>query len=411
MELTMRGTLIFVHGTGVRQAGLEKTWDIFQSRARKSGFDGVTLDLCDWGPTHAPHLDRIDAALPETAAPDLVEPTSDSAAAWELLLGDPLFELRLAAEAAPRAAPVAVPGQARPDAAALGLIANLAELEEGDVTGSLSAAGISGDEVRGAALLVAGSDEFGQAALVAGSELDEDFLESVARAVVAYVLVEHRDDEMGAQPELAFRPQLRSDVVDLVVRTLYPGITRGVGTWLRDKMLRFVMNPVTGAAAARRRNLMGLSTAALADILYYQRRGGDIRDYVAHSLLDRERPLTVVGHSLGGVVLVDLLSSGSAPAVDLLVTVGSQSPLFYAIDALEHLRPGVLPAPFTPWLNVYNEADLLSFCAERVFPDTAGIRDVAVDAGVPFPWSHSAYWEVDAVFDAIKADWPSLGEP
>ena len=44
-----------------------------------------------------------------------------------------------------------------------------------------------------------------------------------------------------------------------------------------------------------------------------------------------------------------------------------------------------MPAPFTPWLNIYNEADLLSFCAERVFPGTGGIRDVAVDAGVRFP--------------------------
>ena len=70
-------------------------------------------------------------------------------------------------------------------------------------------------------------------------------------------------------------------------------------------------------------------------------------------------------------MLVDLLSSGSAPAVDGLVTVGSQAPLFYAIDALEHLRPGAGPEPFTPWLNIYNEADLLSFCAERVFPGTA----------------------------------------
>jgi hypothetical protein len=275
----------------------------------------------------------------------------------------------------------------------------------------LPAAGISGDEVRDAALPVAGSEEFGQAALVAGSELDRDFLEAVARAVVARVLVEHRGDEIGLQPELAFQPQLRSDVVDLVLRTLYPGTTRGPVTWLRDKMVRFVENRATNFAVPRRRHLMGLSSAALADILYYQRRGRAIRDYVAHSLHDRRRPLTVVGHSLGGVVLVDLLSSGTAPPVDLLVTVGSQSPLFYAIDALEHLRPGAGPPPFTPWLNVYNEADLLSFCAERVFPDSSGIRDVAIDAGVGFPESHSAYWEVDEVFDEIRADWPSQSEP
>ncbi len=152
---------------------------------------------------------------------------------------------------------------------------------------------------------------------------------------------------------------------------------------------------------------MGLSSAALADILYYQRRGGDIRDYVARSLLDRERPLTVVGHSLGGVVLVDLLSSGSAPRGG---PVGDRRLAGPAL--LRHRRPRAPPsrsraAPFTPWLNIYNEADLLSFCAERVFPDNEGIGDFAVDARVPFPESHSAYWGVDEVFDAIKAAWPA----
>ena len=409
----MRGTLVFVHGTGVRQAGLEKTWAKFQEQAGKNGFDGVTLDLCDWGPTHAPNLDGIDAALPVVAAPDATMPSGDSAAAWELLLEDPLFELRLAAEAAPRLGrgDEALPGYVPPDRAAFRLLENLAELEKRDVDALLAAAEITAGKIREAALVVAASEEFGQAALVAGSELDPDFLEAVARAIVAQVLVEAGGEELGLQPELAFRPQLRSDVVELVLQTLFSGETRGPATWLRVKVVRFVEAMGTRVAVPRRRKFMGLSSAALADILYYQRRGGDIRDYVARSLLDRERPLTVVGHSLGGVVLVDLLSSGSAPPVDGLVTVGSQAPLFYAIDALEHLRPGAGPEPFTPWLNIYNEADLLSFCAERVFPGTSGIRDVAVDAGVGFPESHIAYWGVANVFDEIRAHWPAPGEP
>jgi hypothetical protein len=407
----VRGTLIFVHGTGVRQEGLDKTWAIFQDRARRNGFDEVTLDLCGWGPTHAPHLDRIDAALPETAAPDLIEPTGDSAAAWDLLLGDPLFELRLAAEAAPRPGPGAVPGRARPDDAARRLITNLEQIEDRDDGGLLAAAEIDGDELREAANVVKGSKEFSGAARTAGNALDVDFLEAVARAVVAQVLVEHRADQLGLQPELAFQPQLRSDVVTLVLDTLFRGKTRGPVTWLRAKVVGFAETLGTNYAVARRRRMMGLSSAAFADILYYQRRGQDIRDYVAHSLHGRERPLTVVGHSLGGVILVDLLSSDSAPPVDLLVTVGSQAPLFYAIDALENLRPGAGPEPFTPWLNIYNEEDLLSFCAERVFPGNESIVDCPVDAGVGFPESHSAYWGVEKVFDEIKAHWPATGEP
>jgi hypothetical protein len=63
--------------------------------------------------------------------------------------------------------------------------------------------------------------------------------------------------------------------------------------------------------------------------------------------------------------------------------------------------------PFTPWLNIYNRSDFLSFCAERVFPGIDGIQDSGVDPGVPFPEAHSAYWYHDPVYELIKSAWPS----
>ncbi len=404
----MQGTLVFVHGTGVREAGFEKTWEAFQKGARRRGFDDIALVACDWGPAVGPDLGGIDASLPLTAAQDPagVDDT-DSTAAWELLIDDPVFELRLAAEAAPRAAPAAAVGRKRPDEAAQDMVSNLEDLEASDADGLLARAGITGDEVWQAAQRVKAAPEFGQAALVAASEKDPEYLEAVSRAIVAEVLAGHRDDPPGLQPDIAFRRELRHEVVDLVARTLFPGATKSVEDWLKRKVVRFVARPATYIAVARRRKLSGLSSAALADILYYQRRGDEIREYVARELHRREPPLIVVGHSLGGVILVDLLSADDAPEVDLLVTVGSQSPLFYAIDALEHLRPGSGVEPFVPWLNIYNEDDLLSYCAERVFAGRDRIMDHRVDAHVPFPESHSAYWAVDDVFDAIRvAAWP-----
>ena len=89
-----------------------------------------------------------------------------------------------------------------------------------------------------------------------------------------------------------------------------------------------------------------------------------------------------------------------------LVTVGSQAPAVYLIDALHILEAGPdgrpTTPPHTPWLNIYNREDLLSFCAKRVFSGYDGITDVAVDAGVPFPASHSAYFSVDSTFEAIR---------
>ena len=111
---------------------------------------------------------------------------------------------------------------------------------------------------------------------------------------------------------------------------------------------------------------MGLGTPALGDILFYQRRGEEFLDFLSEESPGLAPPVVAVGHSLGGIVLVDLLSRPGAPPVDLLVTAGSQSPMLYAIDALDSIRWGkAQPRPFTPWLNIYNRQDFLSFRAAR----------------------------------------------
>jgi hypothetical protein len=93
------------------------------------------------------------------------------------------------------------------------------------------------------------------------------------------------------------------------------------------------------------------------------------------------------------------------------VTAGSQSPLFFAIDALETLRPTSSDGPaFVPWLNIYNPSDFLSFCASDLFGPSDEIWDRAVDPRVPFPASHSAYWHDDTVYELIKERWPALGQ-
>jgi hypothetical protein len=82
--------------------------------------------------------------------------------------------------------------------------------------------------------------------------------------------------------------------------------------------------------------------------------------------------------------------------------------MLYAIDALERIRWGRAQAtPFTPWLNLYNRQDFLSFRAAKIFAGVPGIRDEAVDPGVPFPESHSAYWYHDKVYQLIREMWPA----
>jgi hypothetical protein len=94
------------------------------------------------------------------------------------------------------------------------------------------------------------------------------------------------------------------------------------------------------------------------------------------------------------------------------VTIGSQSPLFFVIDALETLRPGEQRRPFAPWINIYDRNDLLSYLAGRVF---AGIKetgikeicDIEICAGVPFPEAHSAYFYQDETYSLLRDRWPT----
>ena len=62
------------------------------------------------------------------------------------------------------------------------------------------------------------------------------------------------------------------------------------------------------------------------------------------------------------------------------------------------------PRLAVPWLNVYDSRDFLSFVAEPLFRRSDGLAsvvDLRVHSGQDFPASHSAYWELAPVWDAI----------
>jgi hypothetical protein len=407
----MLGTLFFVHGTGVRQEGWVTTWGRVQDNAQIHGITGVNFVGCAWGPKLGVRLDLIPETLPApvitrgSGAPTELEV---GAAAWALLGEDPLFELRIAAEAAPAVDAGVVIGRLRADQGALEVLRDLASRAS---TLDLSATGLSSDEVRQAAGELAGTAELQGAARAAGSASDPDLIEAVARALVAGVLAHHRWDESGSAPVVAYDRARRDALVQQLREALVPATTRAAMTgWLKQKAAGFAARKATQLAARRRQELMDMSTPTVGDILFYQRRGGEILSFVARGLARATPPVVAVGHSLGGIILVDLLSREDAPRVDLLVTAGSQPAMLYAIDALDRLRPGqVAPVPFKPWLNIYNRQDALSFCAARVFPGFDGIQDEEVDPGVPFPESHGAYWTCGRVYDLIREHWPRSG--
>lgn len=108
-------------------------------------------------------------------------------------------------------------------------------------------------------------------------------------------------------------------------------------------------------------------------------------------------PLIIVGHSLGGVISYDLLSSFLVDEIhcDLFLTVGSQVALFEEMKLYEASDPAKRkgtkigrPASIHCWTNVFDHADVFSYQTEPVFD---GVNDFEYSTGETVVAAHSAY--------------------
>ncbi|WP_146359685.1 hypothetical protein [Arthrobacter yangruifuii] len=181
--------------------------------------------------------------------------------------------------------------------------------------------------------------------------------------------------------------------------------------FLGETLQDLVLGAVTNAGIRHRVRLTDAAGGFFSKIAFYLRHGPAARAGIADTLrnIDQDAPVVLFGHSLGSVAAVDLLSSPEARElrVDLLVTVGSPAPWFYLLDALAYLGPTRSgPGPAVPWLNFWDERDLLSFCAERVFAGReVNVTDSEVESGKPFPEAHTAYFTDPRVYRLL---WDNL---
>lgn len=173
-----------------------------------------------------------------------------------------------------------------------------------------------------------------------------------------------------------------------------------------------VLKIVTNYFEDRRESLMdAIGAQMLADVVGYQLHRDSIQTVLKRELTKAaraagDRPVLPVALSLGGIALVDLLASWPEAPVEACVTVGSQAPLLYTFDAIPSMSYDEADPPYlpVPWLNVYDSRDFLSFVAEPLFRRSDGLAsvvDLRVRSGKDFPKSHSAYWELAPVWEAI----------
>ncbi|GGS27333.1 hypothetical protein Snoj_09730 [Streptomyces nojiriensis] len=417
---------LFVHGTGVRRERHDRLFAQVRERLT-ARFPGAAVDSCYWGDRFGATLGAGGRSVPglrpgPQGAPD---PVDAETAEWALLLADPLCELRVLAEAgwagpgdrgdadgedagydedAGYGDAFAMPGVRAAGDRVLALLEGLppAPPPTGDELGALLhgtglAAGFA------AALdTAAGSAEAARAAARAADEPQaRELATALARAVTAAALAAATDeaDCTGAE---------RDRLVELLTTRLggdgrVPGAR--VAAVLGRLALRVTTQPLLDA---RRGSLTAGATPVLGDILRYQSRGHELRDFLHARITADPGPTVLIGHSLGGIALVDLLTLAAArgeavPGAELLVTVGSQAPFLYELGALTALEPGAkLPYGFPRWLNVYDRHDVLSYLAAPVFPGDARVSDHEVRSRQPFPACHSAYWKQDSLYERIE---------
>jgi hypothetical protein len=184
-----------------------------------------------------------------------------------------------------------------------------------------------------------------------------------------------------------------------------PGLRAG---FRREAVLKIVTNYFED----RRESLIdAIGAQMLADVIAYQLHRDSIHAVLKSELTRAarsagERPILPVALSLGGIALVDLLAAWPEAPVEACVTVGSQAPLLYAFNAIPSMPYDEASPPYlpVPWLNIYDSRDFLSFVAEPLFrrrDGLASVVDLRVSSGKDFPKSHSAYWELAPVWDAI----------
>ncbi|AFY48489.1 hypothetical protein Nos7524_2655 [Nostoc sp. PCC 7524] len=385
-------TIIFVHGTGVRGREYEETFRVIQQKIHAQNPD-VMVAPCLWGDLFGTKLNAQGASVPFYDATLGLEETQTEDAdivLWGELYRDPLYELRSLSLKSIEQRSLNPFGEQPADRLQSRLqdFTPTAELEA-----ELSQAGIA--DVFGEARAAVIHSQAYEEVLPTLSESDfNEYVAVVARAIVAQAM-------LICEQQQRFVPiltdaQLRDKVVELLVLDLAEA-ELGLRRWLLQPLLHLGTNYVK-----RRRGAVTDKVSPMpSDILLYQTRGEKIRAFIQEQIAQAEPPVVLLAHSLGGIACVDLLVQQPLSQVELLVTVGSQAPFLYEINALYSLEYGQpLPEYFPEWLNIYDLRDFLSYVGSRIFPN---VQDVEVNSQQPFPRSHSAYWTNATTWEAIFA--------
>lgn len=207
--------------------------------------------------------------------------------------------------------------------------------------------------------------------------------------------------------------------------------TLGLGSWfqpLREAVSRLASAPGDAATSIvvglARKSVHAKASRFLGDVfVYLNERGtaekpGKILEDILVKLRvaqeakqDGDDQLVVIGHSLGGVIMYDILTYFAPDVkVDQFISVGSQIALF---EEMSLYRASSKEPPINPkkdrlerpahagrWLNVYDTNDVFSFRAKTVFN---GVDDYSFDTGYGLLEAHGGYFARPSFYKRLGA--------
>lgn len=408
-------TVLFIHGTGVRHGAYETAHELvyegLNAALTEIKHPGVRLEKCLWGDTYGTRLNAGGASIPDYdhtggARPWDWRDPDGRILLWGMLAYSPLYELHGMAMGRKLNRVDQVEFTARVGALP---VSEVGEAETRALIEALAKAGLT-QAFPAARDRVVAANDFKAAVLTAADE--SDLYRPVARALVSEAVSRSGDDPA---PAVRFSSRLRDATVDALSAALGEP-TKGIFSWSANKLFTLAQQLHIVDLCYRRGQLTDGVAPLAGDVVMYQSRGDEIRDFIRDKIeraLAIDPPVVLLAHSLGGIACVDLLATDkpAPPPVHALVTVGSQAPFLYEINALESLRYNEdLPTSFPKWLNIYDRRDLLSYVAAKVFrlngrPADA-VCDVEVDNGLPFPEAHSGYWANPETWKLVRSMLP-----
>lgn len=188
----------------------------------------------------------------------------------------------------------------------------------------------------------------------------------------------------------------------------------GIGSLIGDAVSAVtdrIRNELSTLGYGAIRDRLGPAVGMFIGDVFVYLRDGERREKIRNEVMQAlcaahdgakatNEPLVVVGHSMGGVILADMLVDPAAAGlpkdihIDALLTVGSQPGLFAALDVLPQNAPGGAarrkPDCVAHWLNVFDPIDPLAFRADALFQD---VTDLSFDSVTGITEAHSKYFQ------------------